>query len=193
MEQFSYRVTLSFCVHWIPAIAISYALRNTGRFKTRGERNKLFAALAVFASSDILSCNYLLLTGRSRKRSPSLASVAPFLSSLPSFLGASLFSLSLSLSLPPLPPCSLTLTESCTLHSPMQLLLMHSAASLSTRPIFAKIHEHKKSAHEKTEPRIKKRKKKYSRFIYLCALQSIKTRKNYIWNKNLVLIVDRVE
>lgn len=99
MEQFSYRVTLSFRVHRIPAIAISHALRNAGRFKVRGERNKLFAALAVFASSGILSRNYLLLTGRSRKRSPSPTSIAPFSSSLPSFLGVSL---PLSLSLSPL-------------------------------------------------------------------------------------------
>jgi len=122
----------------------------------------------VLACSGILSRNYLLLTGRSRKRSPSLASITPFSSSLPSFLGASLLSLSLS---PPLvlylflsPPCS---HRTCILHSPAQLLFMHSAASLLAA--YFREHRHKKKVQAERQriDKLKRKRKKYSRFIIL--------------------------
>jgi len=141
----------------------SHASRNRRRLKAHRERNKLFAALAVLACSGILSRNYLLLTGRSRKRSPSLASITPFSSSLPSFLGASLLSLSLSLSIFFSFPLALTEHAYCTHQRNYSSCTQQL---LSSRPIFASTGI-KKSASGKTENRrIKGKKKKILEIYY---------------------------
>lgn len=135
------------------------------RLKAREERNSSLQGALALASSCILSRNYLLLTGRSRKRSPSLASrrAATFISGRLSPSLSFYFSFFLSLTV-----CVCLSISYYTFYSRARRLLSRNHAHiytriyertaltdaatlralynqplLFTRPIFAKAHEHR--------------------------------------------------
>lgn len=138
---------------------------------SKSERGKkqFFTAL-VLASLCILSRNYLLLTSRSRKRSPSLASIVPLSSSLPSSLGASLFLSFSFFSSFPLFSFALQLSRNHSIALTDATTLRYSGSSLHAAQIFslkyAASHQRRATTRERDD-KLKGKREKELGFIIL--------------------------